>query len=97
MTSRKPYPIDEKTIVELRAKLAASSPSKIVAGLRLAGLDKIDSMKFLRDFAGISLHDAKNIVHLSPAWADRYDSDEAFHVAAEEAAKIVFSEETTHA
>lgn len=98
MTSRKPYPVDEATLKTLRSQLAAApSPGDCVANLRSAGFDKIDSIKFFREFAGMPLHEGKALVQLSPAWADRYASDEAFHDAAEEAAKIIFQEEFTAA
>ena len=90
--------LDPQALVELRAMLAPGyDVEEVIISMRNKGFSKIDSMKFLRDFASITLHDAKHIVHLSPAWADRYESDEAFHDAAEEAAKIIFSEEHTAA
>ena len=52
---------------------------QVIAKMREAGIDKIDSMKLLRFAAGISLGEAKKWVHLSPAWSDRRQADDDFH------------------
>ena len=64
-----------------------SSEEQVVAHLRQLGLDKIDSIKVLRAATGMSLGEAKKRVHLSEAWADRREADDAFHDAAFAAAK----------
>jgi ribosomal protein L7/L12 len=93
-----PRTLDPAIVTEVRAAMQPGyNVDEVVALMRSRGFSKIDSIKFLRDFAGIPLHDGKEIVHLSPAWSDRYASDEAFHDAAERAAEIAFSEETSAA
>jgi ribosomal protein L7/L12 len=64
-----------------------TSEEKVVAHLRQLGLDKIDSIKVIRAATGMSLGEAKERVHLSEAWADRREADDAFHETAFAAAK----------
>ena len=76
---------------ELEAEIArmlheGDDQSRVVHVMRLRGLDKVESMKMLRDHAGISLAEAKRQVHLSPAWSDRRASDDALHETACKAA-----------
>ncbi|HLH34522.1 MAG TPA: hypothetical protein VKX41_07595 [Alloacidobacterium sp.] len=55
---------------------------EIVLGfLRERGYNKIDSIKALVSAAGMSLGDAKNIVHHSRAWQDSFARDEEFHAS----------------
>ena len=63
----------------------------VIARMRSLALNKVESIKLLRDHGGLTLHDAKDIVHLSPAWADRFESEEAFHDAAEEAFEVAIA------
>jgi ribosomal protein L7/L12 len=54
----------------------------IVLGfLRERGLNKPDSIKALISATGMSLGDAKNIVHHSRAWQDSFARDEEFHAS----------------
>jgi ribosomal protein L7/L12 len=61
----------------------------VVGKMRSAGFNKIQSMKLLRDCAGISLMEAKRIVHLSPAWADRLETDNHFQRTAIQVANLI--------
>ena len=61
--------------------------------MRELGLNKIECIKLLREHGGVSLGEAKDIVHLSPAWADRYRADEAFHDEAERALNVMLQED----
>jgi ribosomal protein L7/L12 len=55
---------------------------EIVLGfLRERGFNKLDSMKALISVTGMSLGDAKNIVHHSRAWQDSFARDEEFHAS----------------
>jgi hypothetical protein len=65
--------------VELaRGWLAAGAIENEVLGrLRQHGLEKIDSIAVLKTATGMSLADAKRVVHFSPAWADRREQDDA--------------------
>jgi ribosomal protein L7/L12 len=66
---------------------SGSSEEQVVAHLRQIGLDKIDSIKALRAATGMSLGEAKEKVHLSAAWADCREADDALHEAMFAAAK----------
>jgi hypothetical protein len=98
VTSLKPYPANDEVLATLRGRLTSGvRPAELVAEMRAEGFGKIDSIKFLREFGGVTLGQAKDIVHLSPAWADRYESDEAFHDAAEAAFHQMLKEEESAA
>ncbi|WP_257168496.1 hypothetical protein [Bradyrhizobium sp. SRS-191] len=79
-----------------RAALARSCKDKLAAGattddlvrhLRDGGCWKIDSIVVLRAALGITLQEAKAIVHVSPVWSDTREQDEALHDALFEAAE----------
>jgi ribosomal protein L7/L12 len=74
-----------------------STHEQVVAHLRQLGLDKIDSIKALRAATGMTLGEAKEKVHLSEAWADCREADDALHEAAFAAAKeLGFVEVSQH-
>lgn len=50
--------------------------------LREMGASKIESIKVLREVSGMTLGEAKEAVHFSPAWGDRRASDESFQESA---------------
>ena len=55
---------------------------EIVLGfLRERGFNKLDSIKALIGATGMSLGDAKSIVHHSRAWQDSFARDEEFHAS----------------
>ena len=83
---------------EIAADVAAmfqrgAEPDSIVVRMRMLGLNKIESIKLLRDCCGISIANGKDIVDLSPAWADRRESDEKVHDAAEQALNLILDED----
>lgn len=78
--------VDPGTVTEIRDMLRSGSHHEaVITRMRALGLNKIECMKLLRDFGQLTLGQAKDIVHLSPAWEDSYASDEALHDAAEQA------------
>ena len=86
--------VDPAIIAEISTMLHSGSGHEAsLRKMRDLGLDKIECIKLLREHGGVTLGQAKDIVHLSPAWADRYDSDEAFHDVAESALTLVLDEE----
>ena len=96
--SSKPYPADAPVLAMLQQKLHASlNTDAAVSAMRNAGFDKIDCIKFVHQFGNVTLGQAKDIVHLSPAWEDRHDSDEAFHDSAEKSLEITTEQERTAA
>lgn len=56
---------------------------------------QIACIRLLPDLTGISLGEAKEAVHYSPAWADRRDSNEALHEATFRAATDLGFAETS--
>ena len=88
MNIRTPAPVDPRKLEEIHALLAScSNLDDVISRMRSLGLNKIESIKLIRAHLGTSLGEAKEIVHLSPAWADRFDSDNALHDAFEQAAE----------
>jgi len=81
-------PIDPKLEDEVIRMVNSGAPlEQVVHSMRMFGLNKIESMKLLRDHAHISLTDAKSVVHLSRAWQDRLESDNLLHDRAIQAAE----------
>jgi ribosomal protein L7/L12 len=90
MNTYSPAQVDPAKVVEIAALLHdGANLDGVIRRMRALGLNKIDSIKMLRDHAGVPLGRAKDIVHLSPAWADRYESDERLHDMAEQAFESV--------
>jgi len=56
-----------------------SDTETLLSFLRQQGFGKIDSIVALRDITGQHLTMAKEAVHRSAAWADRFQSDERLH------------------
>lgn len=66
----------------MRASLRAGMDrEEAIQRMRVLGLNQIQCIKLIRDSLGISLGDAKEVVHYSRAWADRRESNEALHEA----------------
>ena len=60
---------------------------RVLVFLRQRGCDKIDSIIILSEAQGLTRGEAKVLVHLSKAWSDVYENDEALHDTAEAAAR----------
>ena len=71
----------------LRAK--GASIEDILVLLRQKGLSRIGSTRVLMEIEGLSLAEAKPVVHLSRAWADTREEAERFHEMLEEAARQI--------
>lgn len=54
------------------------SIADLIQFFRSKGLSKVSSMRALRDASGISLNEAKALVHNSAAWNSRKENDEQF-------------------
>jgi ribosomal protein L7/L12 len=64
----------------VRAQLTAGvSMNEAIAFVRARGFYQIQSIKILMCAAGISLAEAKQLVHASPTWADQREAAEALH------------------
>ncbi len=93
-----PRVIEPAIVAEISGMFARGlDHDEVIARMRALGLHKIECMKLFREYGGVTLGEAKDIVHLSPVWADRYESDEAFHDVAERAAEIALGKERTAA
>jgi hypothetical protein len=73
-------PADRERFTDLaRTSLAAGTTyDDLIADLRRQGLEKIDCIIALREATGMSIGEVKPLVHVSPAWSDRRESDEQF-------------------
>jgi hypothetical protein len=74
----------EQTAVASDAEKLINSGAdhEIVLGfLRERGFNKLDSIKALISATGMSLGNAKGIVHHSRAWQDSFARDEEFHAS----------------
>jgi ribosomal protein L7/L12 len=70
--------------------LGAGTPiATVIQTMRGLGLNKIASIKLLRDHAGMTISEAKDLVHLSPAWDDCRESDDRLHESAYQATKAL--------
>jgi len=65
--------------VALRLHNAGEGREAVLRGLRGAGASVIDSLKVVRQVYGISLEEAKPLVHLSDAWADLRQAHDELH------------------
>ena len=54
-------------------------PEDLMSYLRDEGCNKIDTIVILLDVLGVSLGDAKRLVHLSSTWRDVREQDDALH------------------
>jgi ribosomal protein L7/L12 len=75
--------VEQAAVASDAEKLINSgADNEIVLGfLRERGFNKLDSIKALIGATGMSLGDAKNIVHHSRAWQDSFARDEEFHAS----------------
>jgi len=69
-----------------------NSTESILSFLKESGCSKIDSMRVLMELMGLSLGEAKQVVHLSEAWRDTRDSDDRFHESLQRVAEDIQDE-----
>ncbi len=82
MNSLAASPVDPQVEQSVRAMFASGMPlDSMIDAMKSLGLDKIDCVKLIRNHGNMSLFAAKKKVHLSPAWVDRKQTDEAFHAS----------------
>ena len=62
-----------------RARDLAKSPEAVLSFLREEGVGKGPSIRAFAEIYRIALDEAKGRVHLSAAWADARNDDEALH------------------
>ena len=58
----------------------------LIRYLRVSGCSKIESIATIAKGCCVGLGRAKELVHLSPIWQDRRDSDDQFHATVAHAA-----------
>jgi len=71
-------------------RASGSSDEDLMAFLRAEGCSKIDSIVVLREALNLSLAEGKALVHLSRAWRDVRERDDAFHDALIGATRLGF-------
>jgi ribosomal protein L7/L12 len=54
---------------------AGADRELLLVFFRDRGYDKIDSIRAIQSLLGVKFADAKDLVDLSQAWSDRYESD----------------------
>src|ERR1700684_3905836 len=68
--------VDPATLEDGEKLLQAGADRELLlVFFRDRGLDKIDSIRAAQSLLGVRFADAKNLVDLSQAWSDRYESD----------------------
>jgi ribosomal protein L7/L12 len=58
---------------------SGNNTESVLTFLKESGCSKIESMRVLIELMGLSLGEAKQVVHLSEAWRDTRDRDDSFH------------------
>jgi len=75
---------------DFRRKLAdGKTPDEALAELRAAGASIMECIFAVRQFRGCDLAEAKQVVHLSSAWADLRAQHDRFHDELEAALKQI--------
>ena len=69
------------------------SDEDLMTFLRAEGCSKIDTIAVLREVLDLTLAEGKALVHLSKAWNDVRERDDAFHEALHQALMDVINEE----
>jgi ribosomal protein L7/L12 len=62
---------------------------EVLSLLRHSGCSKVESIKLLKDVAGLNLDEAKRQVHLSETWRDRREADDELHASLEHLARRI--------
>jgi hypothetical protein len=75
-----------------RLKAEGATTEKLLQAFRSSGVDIIGCMRLLTEINGLSLAEAKKVVHFSEAWADLREEHERFHERLEKAAMEVEKE-----
>lgn len=72
--------IDDSPLEAARTRLAAGVPlDTVLAELREGGFTQVHSIRAVRALTDASLAEAKEIVHVSPAWADVRERNDDLH------------------
>jgi ribosomal protein L7/L12 len=78
--------VDPETLEDGKKLLRAGADRELLlVFFRDRGFDKIDSIRAMQSLLGVKFADAKNVVDLSQAWSDRYESDAELKEAARKA------------
>ncbi|SNT24109.1 hypothetical protein SAMN05421770_10627 [Granulicella rosea] len=92
MNIRPVKPMSPELASEVEQILRDGVTDSSLQAMRHLGLNKIDCIKALRDLKQIPVSEGKELVDLSPAWADRREFDEAFHTMVEKVAREEFQD-----
>jgi len=84
---KNPEPIKHAVSVEQTSLLwrQRKGMESFLREMRDHGARQVESIIALRELGGLSLADAKKLVHFSQTWADMQETSEALHAAAYEA------------
>ncbi len=83
-----------KGLLGVIAEVTMQSPVESFLGdLRSRGAWQIESIKAVRELAGISFGEAKEIVHYTQTWADTRKASESLHETAYEALELMQQEQ----
>jgi ribosomal protein L7/L12 len=78
--------LDPETLEDGRRLIRAGADRELLlVFFRDRGFDKVDSIWAMKNILGVEFEDAKNLVDLSHAWSDRYESDFKLKEVAREA------------
>lgn len=78
--------LDPEVIEDARKLIRGGAGTELIPiFLRDRGFHKIESNYALRELLGIKASEAKNLIDLSQAWSDTYDSDMQLRETAREA------------
>ncbi|SRR6266700_6875665 len=78
--------LDHETLQDARKLLQAGADAELIlVFLRDRGFHKIESNYALRELLGMKPSEAKNLIDLSKAWSDTYESDLRLRETAREA------------
>lgn len=79
----------ERVLSEARQRAAGGEDlDATIAFMRREGFWIIPCIKAVRTLRGVSLGEAKDLVHLSPAFADQREAHDAFHDVAEQSLEL---------
>ncbi|GLY35102.1 hypothetical protein Amsp01_011260 [Amycolatopsis sp. NBRC 101858] len=77
--------IDDSALEAAKLRLADGVPlDAVLADLREGGASPVDSIRAVRVLTAASLAEAKEIVHVSPAWADTRERHDELHRSLEQ-------------
>jgi hypothetical protein len=99
LSSRFPNDDQARRLTETWREMLArgEDAESLLSFLRQEGCRKVASIRILMAVLGLTLPEAKDLVHNSVTWSDIYDRDQAFHDTLENAVRLWQREENWRA